>query len=216
MKLTLVTPGDTFTGGCVESLLETLAHCIRHNSLTHIREYSSDIYTCREQAATKAVDHTDYDYMLWADSDMTWKWADVVKMIEADVPIISGVCLISPFKSNAAKFGKDEKGLDVLSYLNGWRLGEAEKTEKGLIQVDMVGFGFLLFKKGVFEALERPWFRQGTVTAPDGRGLVSSEDMMFTTRCREAGFPIYVHPEVFIGHQKRQTLIVAKDEVKDG
>lgn len=207
MTLAVVTPGDTFTGGFLDSMLETMAHCIRNITLHHVREYSADIYNCRESAAIKVVDHCqDYDAMLWVDSDMVWRWDDVVKLVEADVPIVSGVCMISQYKCNAAVFRMDGDD-EVLGYFNGHRLDEMQRQPNGLILADLVGFGFILFKKGVFESLERPWFRQGKIVTPyKKRELMASEDMMFTNRCREAGYPIYVHPEVKVGHQKRQTL----------
>jgi hypothetical protein len=212
IKLALVTPGENFTGGFFDSFLDVFAHGIRQCEIHHVREYSADIYNVRELSARKVVDLYDYDYMLWIDSDMTFTWDDIVRMVEVDVPIVSGVALIGPYRSNASIFRVDEKGESVIGNLNGWRLDEMPKNEKGLVECDMVGFGFLMFKKGVFEALPRPWFTTGDVVAPCGKHLLASEDTRFTWKCKQAGFPLYVHPDVLVGHQKRQTYKVVKDE----
>jgi GT2 family glycosyltransferase len=79
-------------------------------------------------------------------------------------------------------------------------------------EVGATGAAFLLVHREVFEAVERgegrnkpdkvwPWFREGT----NGRTKFG-EDLTFCLRARLAGYPIWVHTGVQIGHMKSAML----------
>ena len=71
--------------------------------------------------------------------------------------------------------------------------------------VEYVGFGFLLFKKGVFEQLKYPWFEPTYLQIKDCQDF-SMEDVTLCLKLKEKRIDVYVHPEVVVGHQKQIEL----------
>jgi GT2 family glycosyltransferase len=85
-------------------------------------------------------------------------------------------------------------------------------------EVDYVGFGFLLMRRGVLEEIGYPWFQPEMVEFLDKETAVhSSEDVAFCRKAQRAGFAVHVHPRVHLDHQKPVTLTFGKSgvEVKD-
>ena len=207
MKIAIVSPGKNFTAGYVKSLylFMALAQKAKHE-VDFVNDYSADLYTLRNLLAEAVVKRGRYDVMLWIDSDMSFDPQDAFTVLKRPAHLVSGLCLVDAVKSNAALF-HDVDGEEVLSYPNGWRLEETGLVVKrgdlkGCLPVDMVGFGFLAIKKGVFESLIPPYFKSGAITSPKGRAYVASEDMGFTYRCSQAGFRVYVDTTAKIGHEK--------------
>ena len=67
------------------------------------------------------------------------------------------------------------------------------------------GMGFMLIKKGVFEKVKYPWFCQLKKQIGDLEDYCS-EDVAFCHLAKEAGFKIYVDPEIIVGHEKMRIL----------
>ena len=60
-------------------------------------------------------------------------------------------------------------------------------------EVDVLGMGFVLIKREVFEKVPKPWFTTGWLTDENGEPLsVISEDAYFFRKCKEHGFQPYV------------------------
>jgi GT2 family glycosyltransferase len=72
----------------------------------------------------------------------------------------------------------------------------------GLTEVGFNGFGFMLIKRGVFEAVEYPWFEPHFTTYDNVRDF-SGEDTGFCIKARRKGFKILVDIAVKVGHEKR-------------
>ena len=81
------------------------------------------------------------------------------------------------------------------------------KTRLLPFKVEYVGFGFLLFKKGVFEKLKYPWF-EPTYLEIKGCEDFSMEDVTLCLKLKKIEIDVYVHPEVVVGHEKRIELNV--------
>lgn len=98
-----------------------------------------------------------------------------------------------------------------LSYPLRWLPGPIEKDERGLIEVKAAPTGFMRIRRRVFEALEphqqKFWARRED-TAPTAiffeRGFHEGKrcggDYYFCKKAREAGFRIYVDPELWFEH----------------
>jgi GT2 family glycosyltransferase len=71
----------------------------------------------------------------------------------------------------------------------------------GIRQVDVVGGGCLLIKRGVFDKLKFPWFRwpEGIV---EGEHIVKSDDLDFCERAIAAGLGIWANGDIRCGHRK--------------
>lgn len=141
-----------------------------------------------------------YDYMMWLDSDMVFQAKDFFKLLSWNKNIVSGM-----YKS---------KGGQVFTTVEKWDEEYFKKTgsfqfmtdkdikgKKDLIDVAYTGFGFILFKYGVFEALEYPWFQPIFHTIGNARDF-SSEDVSICRLLKEKNYKIYVDPTVRVGHEK--------------
>ena len=79
------------------------------------------------------------------------------------------------------------------------------KGKQALIPVSYTGFGFMLIKYGVFEALPYPWFQP--ITQKIGHMVdFASEDVSFCLQAQEKGYQIYIDPTIKVGHEKTVVL----------
>jgi GT2 family glycosyltransferase len=89
-----------------------------------------------------------------------------------------------------------------------WREIAAERdpglVRGDLLRVDWAGFGMMVVKRGVFEAIGYPWFHFMIKDEP--YQMEYSEDAGWCKRVGDAGFDIHIDPSVIIGHQKMLTL----------
>jgi hypothetical protein len=146
----------------------------------------------------------DYDYQVWIDSDMVWKAADVMKLLQLGKPIVSGCYLMA----NAEEFPIVET-LDYNKLLEQGTfkfINRAEMREKSEpFTVSYAGFGFMAVARGVMERLEYPWFRPRWVD--QGNFLeFTAEDVGFCWSAAEMGEQIWVDPNIRVGHQKSLVL----------
>lgn len=72
----------------------------------------------------------------------------------------------------------------------------SDKLPSGLVKVDATGFGCVLIKMEVFEAIDPPWFEFKLYDAKTPIG----EDVYFYGKARKAGFEVFVDCSVKIGH----------------
>ena len=68
-------------------------------------------------------------------------------------------------------------------------------------KVEYAGFGFLLFKHGIFEQLKYPWFEPTYLQIKKSKDF-SMEDVTLCLKLKKKKIDVYVHPEVIIGHEK--------------
>lgn len=151
-------------------------------------------------------------YILFADSDATWHFEAIMRLMERDLPVVTG-CIYRRAIPPVPTFGtykgidKDDHHLYDFGYAIEAILEHTEKmgvtnesenelcldkTDKDLLPIDGTGLHFILIKTEVFEQLEPPYFR---CTSP-GAG----EDFYFCRKLKEAGIPIYADLSVHSGH----------------
>ncbi len=149
-----------------------------------------------------------------AETDAEWAW-----MLDSDMDIPEQTLprlLCAAAVSGAKVIG----GLCVMVGSDGpiptiYQLGDTSQNEvtrvmldypdNTIVQIAATGAACLLVHRTVIEhfaALDRtyPWFYEDEIT-----GQWVSEDIMFTLRCNEAGFPVYVDCTTPIGHVKGST-----------
>lgn len=128
-------------------------------------------------------------HILFIDDDMAFPPDALLKLLEHDENIVSGLYLNRNYPHRPILFdaGPTRRYLD--------------DDERGLIQVEAVGFGFLLVNTDVFRSMERPFVRMGEVN-PEER----NEDIGFCLRARAAGYVIYCDLDLPIGHIGQATF----------
>lgn len=205
------TPGASLKSEYVESLLTTIKHLDAWGKTwTFLNKFSSFVPSAREMTATGTNGHDwsvtalgggafTYGKVIWIDSDITWDIPAFERLISWNYDIVSGVCPISDQRIAATRW--DAEGYATV-------LGPYEFImEDRPIQVDGVGFGFLAVKSGVFEKMQRPWFkiREGKVSGVDFP-VNMGEDYSWCVGAKEAGFDIWLDPLCRVGHVKEYIL----------
>lgn len=138
-----------------------------------------------KQKQPKLFNGSDYDYILWVDSDQVFNGSHLDALIKADKDIICAA-----IKTTTQDFAVQR---------NNKRLTELDMKDKtDPMEVDTIGYGFTLIKKGVYEKIPYPWHKP----IDYDEFTYSSEDDAFSKKAIDAGFKLYVHPQVRVGHLK--------------
>ena len=207
-------PGNSFTG----KFLTSLTYLIRHLTSKGFKvlfssTFTRNIYEVRnkclmgkpEEGLDQLLfDGQEYDYILWLDDDIVFTPEDFEKLYKEDKDVISGLYLMANGSQYAAVEVWDEEYFQengTFQFLNKQDI----KTRLLPFTVEYVGFGFLLFKKGVFEQLKYPWFEPTYLQIKDCQDF-SMEDVTLCLKLKEKLIDVYVHPEVIVGHQKQIEL----------
>jgi hypothetical protein len=206
-------PGSSFSGGFLECWTKLYDHCLRRGIRPILsRQESCNIYYVRNMCLGGDVQRgkdqkpfdgkINYDYLMWVDSDIHFTPGDFDRLIEDDKDIVSGLYLMDGGSAFAAVREWDGEYFKRHGAFQFFTPGEA----LGLIdpiEMNYTGMGFMLVKRGVFEAIEYPWFRQIEKRIGDMVDC-TMEDVSFCLRAREKGYKIWIDPKVWVGHEKRK------------
>jgi predicted peroxiredoxin len=80
-----------------------------------------------------------------------------------------------------------------------------KRSDNGLVKAFYTGMGFTIFRKGVFDRLEYPWFRPLTHKVGENMDLMG-EDVALFYNLYEKGIDLWIDPQVYVGHEKYQVL----------
>lgn len=204
----IATPGAMLHGAYVSSLVDTIK-VLNEKNLTYkfLNRASSFIPDLREQVAldspdgnwdTKDVGNGEYTYdkIFWIDSDIEWTPEDFIKLYESEIDIISGLYMVDTSgKVACAAFG--DKGLPKSVRETDFFMAEEP------VEMFGVGFGFVAVKHGVFENMNRPWFKIRHLKWEQYPVEVNiGEDYSWCMNARENGFKIFIEPSVRVAHHK--------------
>lgn len=157
---------------------------------------------------------SDYEYILFVDSDATWSPRAIERLVERERDVICGVFFkrdIPPVPTIGTDGGSSIEGRRMYDFGVTMRaikrtVDAAELWEqhvvndlvlpmergKDLLQIDGCGMHFVLVKREVVERIEKPWFACTT------RG--AGEDFYFCRKVAEAGFDLWCDLTVYTGH----------------
>lgn len=189
-----------FTEGLVYSIL-TSDVPIR----SAMRIQGNQIGRQRQDAFDYWLDHTDFPWILWVDSDIELTNDALEKVWEAADPVarpaVSGIYFIS--KENEASLMTPYPALFQFTD-DPYTIAYVHPLPKDvLVKAGAAGFGFLLLHRSVGEKMrefhgERPFFNETGA----GKEFVS-EDINFFRAMHEAGVPLYAHTGATVKHMKR-------------
>jgi hypothetical protein len=158
-------------------------------------------------------------HLMWIDADVGFNAVDIVSMIMADQDIICGMYPLKAIHwkrvAQAVKDGipseelKTHVGFFLMDEVDG-PAGSASANPDGLVEIAAGGAGFMLVKRGVFEAVgnEVPSYvvdgkliKEFYTTGidPDSSQLVS-EEYYFCRLARSHGFKVYAAPWARLTH----------------
>ena len=218
-KIIFCLPGREYSGAFLKSWSQLLGACVNQgiNNIIY-QHYSPIIYYARNICLGGELKNgihqkpfqgeVDYDYIMWIDSDIVFNPSHFFKLLSADKDIVSGVYKMHNNFLYTVSENWDEDYFQKYSTYE-FMTKKTLSDKKGLFKAAFVGFGWTLFKKGVFESLEFPWFKpiwkewnHNGVTIKD----IMSEDISICYELNQKGYDIWVDPEVIVGHEKPMIL----------
>lgn len=181
----------------------------RHHGLLEgrVAVQGSQLVAARNEVARRFL-ATPAEWLWMVDDDMTFPPNIVTRLVDAAHPkrrpILGGLCFSVSRDGTVAPtlYRLDEQTgvLDRARHL---------PDSGGLVSVDATGAACLLVHRTVLEHLDdgspSPWFDELELA-----GERLGEDMTFCLRARLAGFPIYVHTGIDVGHVKSQAFGAAQ------
>ena len=214
-NVVIAIPGANFHQETIVSLMRTVEKLQEEGITYHfVNGYSSIVSQARELTALDSLHLTyetnlpfegkyTYDKIFWIDSDMLWTPQYFLDLYHSDKDAIAGVFVNS--RMEPMYFFDNEKDEQR-------KLEFLKKTKP--FKVSHFGLAFVCMKQGIMEVLERPWFEFGAImrtkeSGEEYRELVG-EDLMFCMKMNDAGFELYVDPNVRIGHMKIRALGISK------
>ena len=207
-------PGNSFSGTFIRSLTHLVRHLTSKGFQVYLcNAYSRNIYEVRNKcmlgSPTKGSNQQpfngiEYDYMLWIDNDIIFTSADFDLLYKHDVNVISGLYVMANDKEFAVVEYWDEEYFQKNGSFE-FLAKENIRTRYMPFRVEYVGFGFILFKHGIFEQLQYPWFEPTYLNIKTSRDY-SMEDVTLCLKLKEKNIDIYVHPNVVLGHEKTVEL----------
>ena len=207
-------PGSSFSGAFLNSLTYLIRHLTSKGfKILFSSTYTRNIYEVRNKCLMGTPESgsdqdlfngQDYDYILWIDDDIVFTPEDFEVLYKEDKDVVSGLYLMANGTHFAAVEVWDE---DYFKDNGTFRFLPKKNIKNRLLPftVEYVGFGFLLFKKGVFEQLGYPWFEPTYLDIKDCKDFCM-EDVTLCLKLKNLNINVYVHPEVIVGHQKEVEL----------
>jgi len=211
MRVVFCLPGKSFSNNFLFSWSSTMAD-FNNRGIEYLlsMKYSSNVYYVRSMCLGGDVlagptqlpfqGKIDYDYIMWIDSDQVWQPEQIIQLIERNVDIVGGLYKMVGGTQFTAVKDWDEKYFKQHGSFQ-FLTPDDIKGKNDLIEVSYNGFGFMLIKKGVFEAIGYPWFRPEYQKIIDLEDF-ASEDVSFACNAKQCGYKIYVDPKVIVGHEK--------------
>ncbi|MGA9491852.1 MAG: hypothetical protein WBV80_16610 [Mycobacterium sp.] len=202
------------------SLAQTPAVFIR-NGLGLLYQYRMNdalVANARNQLTRQFLE-SEATHLMWIDADIGFNALDIVSMILADQDIICGMYPMKAIDwervAQAVNEGvpvqelKSHVGSFVVRPMEG-SAGSAAANSDGLVEVAAGGAGFMLVKRGLFEALydDVPTYvvdgipiKEFYTTGIDAEtSELVGEDYYFCRLARSHGFKVYVAPWVHLTH----------------
>lgn len=183
----LPTMGSVDVGTC-ESFIKMQR--AEHKIFPLSTQYSL-IYVARDNLIKKSLENPSADYVLFVDSDIIFEKDALIKLIEDDVDIVSGVYRL-----------KDESGevvgCDIFNrQLNNWK-------KDSTFEIGRCGMGFCLIKLSVARDVLNHF---GTCFNPFSE---MGEDYSFCERAKSLGYKIWMNPNVVCKHVGKRMYEVDK------
>lgn len=136
----------------------------------------------------------DYDYLFAIDHDITFPTDTLIKMLNHNVDLVSGV-----YRQRL------EPQMIEIYDLNQYRMTIGQIYGKSIVQIGGCGFGCVLVRKEVLSSIGYPQFEY--YPALDHNNTIS-EDTDFCRKAMKQGFKLWCDPSILCGHIGATTMNV--------
>lgn len=212
--------GGMATAAYTSSLAQTPGIFMRNGlSLSYMYRVNDSVVANARNNLTHQFLESQATHLMWIDADIGFNPMDIVSMVYADKDIVCGIYPKKEIEwkrvAQAVRDGvpperlSDHVGSFVVNLIGGTP-GEDYETADELFEIGGGGTGFMLVKRGVFDALSSsvPGYVQDKVTIKefyatgidDQSGMFMTEDYHFCKLARNSGFKIFAAPWVHLTH----------------
>ena len=154
---------------------------------------------------------SDCTHLLFVDSDTSFRGADIVRMLAADLPVIGCNYPKREYNFPAAQGGTVAELIDSIAKGSVVTFEPPQPAVRGMIPVAYCGTGLLLIQRSVFERIAAldlvPQIRSndgGTMHRFFSFEVINGDDLgedyNFCGLCRKAGFQVYYDPAASATH----------------
>lgn len=146
-----------------------------------------------------------YDQIVWIDNDISWKVQDLVRLLNHQEEVVSGVYMFGDSSNHVVASTSPKKILHVDELL--------KMNQNELHEVHTCGMGFLKVRQGVIEQMLHPIFLVHEYSYVDKETnqtcyyKTTDEDTSFCHRVRQTGRRVYLDPQIRVSHYKRLNLV---------
>jgi len=192
---------DSIKVNCLMSVWNLIGECAKRNIRVRLHVTGGANICINRINGVRQAQLDGSKYVFFVDSDMVFDPKTLLRLMEHDLDIVSGVYFgkSSPFVPIAATFKDPE---DPSAGYNHF----LDIHEDGrLVEVDGVGGGCLLVKTVVFDYLEKPWFTFG---ANPGKDEPIGEDYWFCRIAKEKGYKVWLDTGCLCGHLGEKTYTI--------
>lgn len=178
-------------------------------SFARMKTLGLDVLRGKDQ---KPFNGNDYDVFVSIDSDVVFSPDQLVELIESTNthPVVAGMYLMADCKHLAAVKDWDTEYFTThgtFEFLTPESVNSIrDMTQTKFMPVSYVGMGFIAIRKEVLDGLKYPYFHADLqhMRAPDGTEIIEmcSEDVAFCKNVQAAGYTVYLHTSLRVGHIK--------------
>lgn len=156
----------------------------------------------RNRCVQMFLDHPDHlDYLWFIDDDTQVPLDAIYQLAALDKDIVVGP---QPLYLNGMVVANVSEGLPTLDEPTSWPAWVLWDENREPFRIGACGFGCVLIKRHVLEAIGQPYFVENYGDVYGNRS--QTEDIDFCRRAKEHGFEIWCHPGVVCGHYKTVDL----------
>ena len=205
-------PGRTFSNNfllcwsellmtCIKNNINPLISCCYDSNVNFVRSKCLGYDVLRGKNQKPFDGKLDYDYIMWIDSDMTFKPQDLFKLIQLNVDVANGMYLMDGGTYWCCVKNMDDEYFKKNGSYQFLKKEEVNKNDLPFT-TDYVGLGWCLMKKGIMEQIDYPPFRPENYDFDNGVSEFTSEDVALFVKLKKKGIKVVVDPSVVLGHEK--------------
>jgi hypothetical protein len=151
----------------------------------------------------------EYDYQLWIDSDIVFSSDSFWALFAMDKDIACGWYATEDGRTTSVAHWLEENDFKKNGGVMNHEMVDTISNRKRPFTVDYTGFGWTMIKYGVFENadMKYPWFAPQMQIFESGEVQdMCGEDVSFCLDAKKAGFEIWCHPQIRVGHEKTRVI----------